>query len=46
VPGVAATELELGLARHHIELVVHHQDFLGSILKKRASAATDCQTGS
>ena len=29
VAGVAAAELELGLARHHVEFVVHHQDLFG-----------------
>jgi hypothetical protein len=29
VAGVAAAELELGLAGHHVEFVVHHQDLLG-----------------
>jgi hypothetical protein len=41
VAGVAAAELELGLARHHIELVVDHQDFIGLDLEESVPAPTD-----
>jgi hypothetical protein len=34
VAGVAAAELELDLAGHEVQLVVHHQDFLGLDLEE------------
>ena len=39
VAGVAAAEFELGLAGHHVQLIVHDHDFLGLDLEKARQRA-------